>query len=47
MGPSVTTTQGLVQVDSTKENLLAVGSAVSVSQHILLVWEVGVGITRA
>ena len=45
VGPSITNTQTLVEVNSTKENLMAVGSAVSVGQPVLLVGEVGVGKT--
>jgi len=44
-GPSMTNMAALVEVNSTKENLLAVGSAVSVGQPVLLVGEVGVGKT--
>ena len=45
VGPSVTTTQRLIQVDSTKDNLMDEGSVVSVGQPVLLVGEVGVGKT--
>ena len=45
VGPSVTTIQRLIQVDSTKDNLMDEGSVVSVGQPVLLVGEVGVGKT--
>ena len=43
--PSITNRQTLVEVNSTKENMMVVGSAVSVGQPMLLGREVGVGKT--
>ena len=43
--PSITNRQTLVEVNSTKENMMVVESAVSVGQPVLLGREVGVGKT--
>ena len=46
VGTSLTNSEKLIEVESTKTNLLSVGSAVSVGQPVLLpVEEVGVGKT--
>ena len=46
VGPSITNTQTLVEMNSTKEIRMAVGSAVSMEQPVLLVGEAGLGKTK-